>query len=117
MISTGLSPSAQGCKPPKGCTLILPSDSMRLTMRAISSLWAMAATGWSWLWPLMWMMMLSAASCQTPVADGGGELVDEGVHSGFRARGRVCGEQLLDKAVEALGINGHGVLLIADERK
>ena len=51
------------------------------------------------------------------VADGGGELGDEGVHSGFGTRGRVRGEQLLDKAVEALGINGHGVLLMEGERK
>ena len=51
------------------------------------------------------------------VADGSSELGDEGVHGGFCAGGRVRGEQLLDKAVEALGINGHGVLLMEGERK
>jgi hypothetical protein len=51
------------------------------------------------------------------VADGSGEFGDEGVHSGFCARGCVRGEQLLDKTVEALGINSHGVLLMEGERK
>ena len=48
------------------------------------------------------------------VADGGGELGDEGIHSGFRTRRRVRGDQLLDKAVEAFGINGHRVILLPE---